>query len=58
MNKLNFIRTSDAETISKLKQLGFQVLEETNNYTTFLNHTKKKLDFDDKKVVYTNKLNM
>lgn len=55
---MNFIKCSNKEIIEKLKKLGYQVIEETSNYTTFLNPDGKKLDFDDKKVVYTNKLNM
>ena len=55
---MNFIKTSDETVIKQLESAGFQVIEKTNNYTTFLNPDGKKLDFDDKKVVYTNKLNM
>jgi hypothetical protein len=58
MNKVNFIKVSDAETIEKMKSEGFQIIEETNGVVTFLNDTSKKVDFDDKKVVYTNKLNI
>lgn len=58
MNKVNFIKVSDAETIEKMKSEGFQIIEETSGVVTFLNDTSKKVDFDEKKVVYTNKLNI
>ena len=55
MNK-NFIRCSDAETIAKMKNLGFVVLSEANGVTTFLNQQNKPLSFEEQKnVIYTNK---
>lgn len=55
MNK-NFIRCSDAETIAKMKNLGFVVLSESNGVVLFLNQKNKPLGFEEQKnVIYTNK---
>ena len=54
----NFIRCTDAETIQKLKSLGFQLYEENNSYAIFLNNSSLPETFDDKKIAYTNILPM
>ena len=58
MDKYNFIKTSQKEVIEQLKAAGFQLLEESNGVATFLNDKFKKMNFDKKKVVYTNNLNV
>lgn len=55
--KERFIRCSDKDTITTLKKLGYQLLEERNGVALFLNNINK-LDFDKKKVAYTNILTM
>ena len=55
MDKPNYIRTQDAETAEKLKQLGFVLLSEHNGIFTFLNDIKKKRDFSGLIVTHTNK---
>ena len=53
----NFIKCSDADTIAKLKKLGFSVVSEGNGITTFLNDKSIPVRFSTgEKVVYTNKI--
>lgn len=53
----NFIRCSDAETIAKMKNLGFIVYSEKNGVTTFINEQSKPLGFEEQKnILYTNKI--
>lgn len=58
MSKGNFIKTSDAETKQTLLALGFQLISEDGNVSTFLNNSI--LTFDDKsnklKIAYSNML--
>ena len=55
----NYIRCTDKDTITKLKQLGFVLLSERDGIATFLNNPKcaKKFSTEDK-VVYTNKIEL
>lgn len=55
----NYIRCQDPDTIKKLRQLGFVVLNEENGIVTFLNNPNisQKFAKDDGLVItYTNKL--
>lgn len=55
----NYIRTQDAETVQKLKNLGFVVLEEKGNIVTFLNDPNTIMKFmkpEHLAVTFTNKL--
>jgi hypothetical protein len=54
----NYIRTQDAETVQKLKNLGFVVLEQKGNIVTFLNDPttiKKFMSSERLAVTFTNK---
>lgn len=55
----NYIRCQDPETITRLKQLGFVVLNEQNGIVTFLNDPKTIRQFAEKDglvITFTNKL--
>lgn len=58
MSKGIFIKTSDAETKQTLLALGFELISEDGNVSTFLNNST--LTFDDKnnklKIAYSNML--
>jgi tyrosyl-tRNA synthetase len=54
----NFIKSSDKNTIEKLKKLGYQVINVTGNVTTFINDPKIAGKFDENKVLYSNILPM
>lgn len=58
MNNKQFIKSSDPETISQLKSLGFQLVDESNGFVTFLNKNTKinfdETDIDKKKITYSN----
>lgn len=58
--KTNFIQTKDTNTANILKQIGFQLVNESNNVYTFLNSNQiafsKKIDSS--KISYTNQLNI
>ncbi len=51
-----FIKTNDAPTKQKLIDEGFVLVNESGGFATFLNDKQKKTNFDDKKVVLTDKL--
>ena len=53
---MNFIKSSDKETIEELKNCGFTLLFEKNGFATFLNDSK--LTFSSKKAVYSNKMEL
>lgn len=55
----NYIRTQDPETAKKLRNLGFVVLEQKGDITTFMNDPatiKKFLQPEHLAVTFTNKL--
>lgn len=54
----NFIKSSDKDTIEKLKSLGFVVIHETDQVTTFINNPKIEGTFDENKIFYSNVLPM
>ena len=59
--KQNFIKTSDSETASKLLELGFQKVDNTNGIYTFLNTGKNQFsenDIDKSKIQYSNILSI
>ncbi len=53
---LPFIKTTDKETMNKLKDLGFQMVDCSGGVWTFINDTDTKLSFDIGKITYSNKL--
>lgn len=56
----NYVKSSDPDTIKKLKNLGFVVLEEKNGMTTFMNDpaTIKKFAGPEKLIfTFSNMLN-
>lgn len=56
-NKATFIATSDSNTVSKLTELGYEIVNENNGITTFYNDTTIKAKFSDlKHCTYTDKL--
>lgn len=52
------IKCSDPNTIKQLVELGYQIIDEKNGITTFLNDMSKPQTFDKQKVVYSNILVM
>jgi hypothetical protein len=55
----NYIRSQDPETIKKLRQLGFVVLEEKNGIVTFMNDPatiRKFMEPENLAVTFTNKI--
>ena len=57
----NFITTSDKKTVDKLISSGFQLVSQSDNMYTFINHPPVNFTFDEvdkKKIVYTNTLNI
>lgn len=54
----NFIKTSDAETKQTLLALGFQLISEDGNVSTFLNNSTLTFDnsSDNIKFTYSNML--
>ena len=55
MDNKKFITTTSAETAEKLKAMGFQLVQESNNSWTFLNNIKSTFE-KNKDVAYTNLL--
>ncbi len=53
---LPFIKTTDEETMNKLKNLGFQIVDCSGGVWTFVNDADAKLSFDTSKITYSNKL--
>ena len=56
--KTNFIKTSHSSTAETLKNLGFQLMNESNGIYTFLNSDKISFsnDVDKSKIQYSNML--
>jgi len=52
----NFIKCSDTDTIQKLISAGFQMIENKNGVAVFINDADKKINYDKKKIAYTNVL--
>lgn len=56
----NYIKSSDPDTIKKLKQLGFVLLEEKNGMSTFLNDPATIRKFAEPEgmiITFTDKMN-
>jgi hypothetical protein len=51
-----FIKTNDLKTKEILLELGYQLISDANGVATFLNDSKIVFDKKDKKVIYSNKL--
>lgn len=52
---LPFIKTTDEETMNKLKDLGFQMVDKANGMYVFLNDVKLRfLNIDQLKIQYSN----
>lgn len=52
---LPFIKTTDEETMNKLKDLGFQMVDKANGMYVFLNDDKLRfLNIDQLKIQYSN----
>lgn len=58
MNKKQFIKCSDQNTIDQLEALGYQLVDKTNGVATFINDTSKPQTFSVDKIVYSDKLTM
>lgn len=60
MKNSKFIIVQDAETASKLKSNGYQLVSKTNDIYTFINTTPQNFmnfeEIDIKKLVYTDRL--
>ena len=56
MSKGNFLKTSDQETRNKLLELGFELISEDGNVSTFLNNSTLTFNNIDKdmKITYSN----
>lgn len=56
MNTLPFIKTTDEETMNKLKDLGFQMVDCSGGVWTFINDADnfKFLNIDKSKIQYSN----
>lgn len=55
-NKAWFLKTQDAYTAQRLIEDGLELVDEANGVWTFVNNPNRTLNFDNKKVVYSNKL--
>jgi hypothetical protein len=56
MDKQLFIKVQDKETSEKLLSEGFLLASFDGTTWTFVNDAKKKITFDNKKMVYSDKL--
>lgn len=60
-HKQNFIKTTDADTATKLEVAGFKLISHIGNMYTFFNDKPQCMSFegiDTKKIVYDNKLSL
>ena len=60
-HKQNFIKTTDADTATKLEVAGFKLVSHIGNMYTFFNDKPQHMSFegiDTKKIVYDNKLSL
>ena len=56
MDKQLFIKVQDKETSDKLLENGFVLASFDGTTWTFLNDKNKKMNFDNKKIIYSDKL--
>lgn len=54
----NFIRTTDEKVKDELVLKGYQLVSSDGKSWTFLNDSSKPMSFDNKKVTFTNILNV
>ena len=54
----NFIRTTDEKVKDELVLKGYQLVSSDGKSWTFLNDSSKHMNFDNKKVAFTNILNV
>lgn len=54
----HFIKTTDEKSKQNLLNMGFQIIDEKNGVTTFLNDESKPILFDKSKISFTNVLIM
>lgn len=55
---MKFIKTTDKNTIDELKKSGFILLFERNGVATFLNDSKLVFNKTNKKIFYSDKIEM
>ena len=55
-NKSWFAKTQDENIANELIESGYQLVDCTNGTWTFINKPDYKLTFDNKKIVYSDKL--
>ena len=51
-----FVKTKDEFSASELLAFGFKLVDTNNGTWTFINDPDKPFTFDDKKIIYSNKL--
>lgn len=56
MDKQFFIKTTHRETFEKLKDEGFTLISFDGTVWTFLNDKSKRMSFDNKEIIYSDKL--
>lgn len=49
-----FIKTNDLETKEQLLKLGFTLIKQDGNLSTFINDLSKPMNFDKQKIAYSN----
>lgn len=52
----HFVKTQDEGVANELRAQGFQELSKEDKYFVFINESKKVKTFDEKKVIYTDKI--
>lgn len=58
MSKMNFIKTQDKQTFEELIKLGYTFLGEQSGIYTFANNgNTNNINFNEKKITYTNMYN-
>lgn len=55
-NKAMFVKTQDKDIADNLKNLGFELVDDTNGTWTFMNNPDCPLTFDNNKIAYSNML--
>ena len=56
MEKQLFIKTTDASTYELLLKEGFKLVSFDGTAWTFINDKSKSMNFDNKKIIYSDKL--